>query len=166
MTNYFEYSNDGITIQIEYGPKDFTASFASEYGLLKIYRHMMFMCPKLFSEELLRKEYCKDIATDIHKTLDFLNVHPDFIQTEKQNLIFLIEPIYKELDILRQKKSELKKKFKAGEIFEKKYTAVINRIKELEFQSSQTKWKYFKEIETKNKMDLSAVRDLICQGDM
>lgn len=161
MVEKFDYSGNGITIRIEYTKKDFWAIYDSDYGPLEICgKHIMAMCPMEYTEEMLR-ERCPGITEKAKKLIDFLNEHPDFIETEKQNIKNQVEETKKELKTQRLRKSEMKKKFKSGEVSEKEYCQEIRKIEEIKSKISDTKYSYVCKLEKKYNVDLSAIMGLL-----
>ncbi|MBQ1662097.1 MAG: hypothetical protein II054_06320, partial [Treponema sp.] len=157
----FEYEYNGMKISFTYSAKDFVATYDTPFGQLVEQRHMMYMIPMVFSEEFLRKERCMEVAVSFEKTIQFLDGHPDFIPNAKQNLEKLLAPCEAELKELGQKKIEMKRLFKQGQILEKEYKTVLEQRKEMEFKIHRIKLDFYWKLEKDTGTDLSGIRHLL-----
>ena len=156
----FSYSSRGININIRYSQKDYTAEYTSPYGILKYGRHIMAMCPWMYSEEIIR-ENCESIVDYFIELKTFLDNHPDFIENAKKEQKEYLAPLELELTELRQKKSKMRKLFKNGEIPEKEYGEVCKQIKKKQKDIWIGEWTFFNELQEKNKIILSGIEEML-----
>ena len=91
----------------------------------------------------------------------FLDENPDFIEKAKQELKERHFPILKEIELQRQKKSEMRKKFKAGEISEDEYSEVCKVLKRMKNSLNTVDWRYYDELQLKYQISLTGIRHLI-----
>ena len=77
------YEYKGLKIKLVYCAKDMKATYDSPYGPIAYYRHIMYMCPWIFTEEKIRNEKFSEAGEYIFKTLAFLDNHPNFIENAK-----------------------------------------------------------------------------------
>ena len=91
----------------------------------------------------------------------FLDENPDFIEKAKQELKERHSPILKEIELQRQKKSEMRKKFKAGEISEDEYSEVCKVLKRMKNSLNTVDWRYYDELQLKYQISLTGIRHLI-----
>ena len=157
----FFYDYDGLTIKMEYWKKDYSATYESPYGTIKFGSHIMAMCPWIFTEEQIRNDKARLAGEYFVSMKKFLDENPDFIEKAKQELKERHSPILKEIELQRQKKSEMRKKFKAGEISEDEYSEVCKVLKRMKNSLNTVDWRYYDELQKKYKINLTDIRHLI-----
>lgn len=121
--NTFDYtSKEGITIRVEWWPKDFVAIFESDEIRLSTGLHIMYMCPKKYTEEMLRSDYCEDSCKLLNNACDLLQKNPDFIQNYKEKLNSEFSAKYVGFAALQEERRNKLQQFKAGEISQQEWT--------------------------------------------
>lgn len=78
----FNYKN--IEMKVSFWAKDFSAVYESAFGQMIYGLHIMYMCPKIYTEQLLKTGYCPGIAEEFIKTEKYLTENPDFINSKKE----------------------------------------------------------------------------------
>lgn len=157
----FFYDYDGLTIKMEYWKKDYSATYESPYGTIKYGSHIMAMCPWIFTEKQIRNDKARLAGEYFVSIKKFLDKNPDFIENAKQELKERHSPILKEIELQRQKKSEMRKKFKAGEISEDEYSEVCKLLKRMKNSLNTVDWRYYDELQLKYQISLTGIRHLI-----
>ena len=157
----FNYEHNGLIIVFDYSAKDFVARCKTDFGELKYYLHMMFMCPMIYTEENIRNRYCQKIAIDFEKIIDLMKKQPNFIENAKREMEKELAHLQKELEQLRQNKSELKKIFKNGEISEIDYKQICKQLKDKDFEIYKARREFFRKLQSNSGIDLSGIKDLI-----
>ena len=157
----FFYDYDGLTIKMEYWKKDYSATYESPYGTIKFGSHIMAMCPWIFTEEQIRNDKARLAGEYFVSMKKFLDENPDFIEKAKQELKERHSPILKEIELQRQKKSEMRKKFKAGEISEDEYSEVCKVLKRMKDSLYIVDSRFYDELQQKYKISLTGIRHLI-----
>ena len=157
----FFYDYDGLTIKMEYWKKDYSATYESPYGTIKFGSHIMAMCPWIFTEEQIRNDKARLAGEYFVSMKKFLDENPDFIEKAKQELKERHSLILKEIELQRQKKSEMRKKFKAGEISEGEYSEVCKVLKRMKNSLNTVDWRYYDELQLKYQISLTGIQHLI-----
>ena len=157
----FFYDYEGLTIKMEYWKKDFTATYDSPYGPIKFGSHIMAMCPWIFTEDQIKNEKSRLAGNYFVSIKKFLDENPDFIENSKKELAECRAPVKKEIDIQRQKKSEMKQKFKSGKLSEDEYSKVCKHLKRLKDSLNTVDWRFYDDLQKKYKISLSGIQELI-----
>lgn len=157
----FFYDYEGLTIKMEYGKKDYSATYESPYGTIKYGSHIMAMCPWVFTEKQIRNEKARLAGEYFVSMKKFLDENPDFIEKSKQELKERYAPVKKEIELQRQKKSEMKQKFKAGEISEEEYSAACKLLKRIKDSLYTVDRRFYDELQQKYKISLTGIQHLI-----
>ena len=157
----FFYYYEGLTIKMEFGKKDYSATYESPYGTIKYGSHIMAMCPWIFTEDQIRNDKARLAGEYFVSMKKFLDENPDFIEKSKQELKERHTPVEKEIELQRQKKSEMRKKFKAGEISEVEYSEVCKVLKRMKNSLNTVDWRYYDELQLKYQISLTGIQHLI-----
>ena len=157
----FFYYYEGLTIKMEFGKKDYSATYESPYGTIKYGSHIMAMCPWIFTEDQIRNDKARLAGEYFVSMKKFLDENPDFIEKSKQELKERHTPVEKEIELQRQKKSEMRKKFKAGEISEDEYSEVCKVLKRMKNSLNTVDWRYYDELQLKYQISLTGIQHLI-----
>ena len=83
------------------------------------------------------------------------------IENSKKELAECRAPVKKEIDIQRQKKSEMKQKFKSGKLSEDEYSKVCKHLKRLKDSLNTVDWRFYDDLQKKYKISLSGIQELI-----
>ena len=133
-----------IRVRVTFLKKDYSVSCKIGQLLLKDYCHMMFMQPKVYTEDEVRKR-CEDLIPDFIESAKIITENEDKISEKK----FDYMELKNELSILVQKlnadKSELQKQFKDSQLSQKEYQEKISAIKHIKMEKE---WEARKKIET------------------
>lgn len=157
----FFYDYEGLTIKMEYGKKDYSATYESPYGTIKYGSHIMAKCPWVFTEKQIRNEKARLAGEYFVAMKKFLDENSDFIEKSKQELKERYAPVEKEIELQRQKKIEMKKKFKAGEISEEEYSAACKLSKRIKDSLYTVDRRFYDELQQKCKLSLTGIQHLI-----
>ena len=151
--NTFSFTYKSITLDVVYGKKDFSATYNSIFGEMTYHLHMMFMCPKVYSEEMLRKDYCPEIAEEFIKTEAFLNEHPDFIEEKKAILSEQMAKLETEKIELQRKRSESRKLLKEGKVSQIEHSKVCKTYNEADYKLSVCKSDFYRKLKNETGID-------------
>lgn len=125
----FSFKVKNLEIEVRYTDKNFTASCDSDFGKLKLYRHMMYMMSKVYTEDSIRSKYVDEIYEKFSVAINFLKNNPGFIEKSKSEYEKIISP-FKEIALKARKiKYEKKKLFKQGKITLSEYSSTCARCK-------------------------------------
>ena len=160
----FTYDYKGLNIRMEVWKKDFIAVYDSAYGPLTYFRHIMAMCPWEYSEEWIKGEKFEEAGEYFVTLKAFLDQKPGFIEETKNQLKERLLPFKEELSGLGQKKAEMKKQFKAGQISEKNYSQICKLINKKKTNLIYIEADFQNELHDKYQIDLGGVEKLIFQS--
>lgn len=124
----FELSKDGITLHINWDKKNYQVT--SIIGGIKFseYCHMMFMCPKVYTEEDVRKK-CVELIPDFLSAYRIITENKEYF-TEKETILLEMKAVMnKEILALNEKRQELKQQLKNGTLPKKEYDKQYSEIK-------------------------------------
>ncbi|MCQ2592485.1 MAG: hypothetical protein MJ188_06830 [Treponema sp.] len=126
----FNFSQDGVNITVNWWAKDFKALYKTEFGVFSYGLHMMYACPKVYTEEFLRARVSGKICDAFGEVYKIVKENPQFIGgfDDEYSKAFLEKEA--EISQLRAEKSEKKKQFKAGNITEKEWMAFCKAYKQ------------------------------------
>lgn len=119
------------------------------------------MCPWVFTEKQIRNEKARLAGEYFVSMKKFLDENPDFIEKSKQELKERHTPVEKEIELQRQKKSEMKQKFKAREISEEEYSAACKLLKRMKDSLYTVDSRFYDELQQKYKISLTGIQHLI-----
>lgn len=138
-------SKKGITIKVEWWPKDFAAIFESEGIRLSTGLHIMYMCPKVYTEEMLRADYCESSCRKLKTAFDLLKANPDFIENYKERLQSVFAEKNKDFEALQEERRTKRQQLKAGELSQKEWTAFCKQYRAASIDDSLEKSSFTRE---------------------
>ncbi|MCR4734122.1 MAG: hypothetical protein K5829_03835 [Treponema sp.] len=160
-THELSYEYKGLTINLVYCSKDMKATYESPYGTIEYYRHIMYSCPWIFTEEQIRNEKFSEAGEYFLKILTFLKLHPNFIDNAKAEYKARLKPVEEELAAMRQKKAEQKALFKVGKVSEQEYAVICKELKHKKEDLWLVKSELFNELWKLTNEDLNGIEKLI-----
>ncbi|MCR4822094.1 MAG: hypothetical protein K5873_04380 [Treponema sp.] len=142
----FKISKEGLELDVTWGKKDYSVSCKIGQLLLKDYCHMMFMQPKVYTEEEVRKR-CEDLIPDFIESAKIITENEDKISEEKFDYMELKNELSTLIQKLNADKSKLQKQFKDSQLSQKKYQEKISAINHMKME---------KEGDTRKKIEAAA----------
>lgn len=161
----FVYTENEKSILVKWHKKDFVASYDLGVQKLQYGLHIMYMCPKVYSEEMLREDYCPDIIKRFEQAEKFLENNPDFATNLKTIFDEKNKDNDEQLKKLYEERLIKRKQFKNNEISQKEWTIFckeFNKIKDqVYFDKRDFVWDYI-EKKTEGKGDIkNIIRDYV-----
>ncbi len=139
----FDYSEDGITVHVRWFSKEFVATCKTDLGELKTGLHIMYMCPKVYTEEMLRTKYCSETCSEFKKAYSLLKENPDFIRNYQNDFYNHFKEEDEEIKNLEQERRTKKKLFKAGELSKNEWLLFCKAHNQKKLHCAHEKNDYF-----------------------
>lgn len=127
----FTYAQDGITVEASFWAKDYNIRYDSPYGPMSIGRHIMYMCPRIYTLEEVRDKCCPKAVAEFLRHQKFLDDHPGYLEQQKALIQKARREPSAQLERACERRVELKARFKAGLVSQKEYMAFCEEIKAL-----------------------------------
>lgn len=145
----FSVTKDGITLNVRWWAKDYAITCNMDGIELKEMRHMMYMIPKVFTEEMLR-EKCEDYF-DVFKEAHKIIVDKKAWFDEKREYFANLKNEQSEaIEKLNEQKRELKNQLKSGILDAKEYQKRVGPLNveksEVSFGTNKILWNLTREI--------------------
>lgn len=150
----FIYESKGIKINVEYSLKDFIATYDSPFGQMEYGLHIMYICPKTYSEKMLREDYCDLIVEKFIEIEKFLTENSNYIEEKKRELSEKLEGLNEKKELLMQIRRETKKKFKAGQIPVTEHQKACKDVENIKSEIRETKSNFIQEMEDETGVEL------------
>ena len=141
----FDYSENGMTIHVEWWAKDFVATYHTELSDLKTGLHMMYMIPKAYSEEMIRTEYCSDVCEALKDAYNLLKENPDFVKNFPEEYVNHFKEQDDELAKWQEERRTKRNLFKAGELSEKEWTSFCKKYNDVKWSLRMEKDEYHRQ---------------------
>ena len=124
----FELIQDGISLHVNWDKKDYEV--IANIGGLKLteYCHMMFMCPRIYTEEDVRKR-CIDLIPVFHNAYKVITENTEIFSKKKEEYLNIKTEADSITNDLNAKRCEYKHQLKNGSLSKKDYIARFAEIK-------------------------------------
>lgn len=133
----FELTKDGITLYVNWDKKNYQVSSTIDGIQFSEYSHMMFMCPRFFTEEDVRKK-CVELIPDFLFAYRIISENKDYFSEKETSLMQMKSKMHEEIQTLNEKRRELKQQLKNGTLPKKEYDKQYSEIKYKKSESVQT----------------------------
>lgn len=133
----FELTKDGITLYVNWDKKNYQVSSTIGGIQFSEYSHMMFMCPRFFTEEDVRKK-CVELIPDFLFAYRIIAENKDYFSEKETRLMQMKSKMHEEIQTLNEKRRELKQQLKNGTLPKKEYDKQYSEIKYKKSESVQT----------------------------
>lgn len=162
----FTAEKDGITLEVIYWAKDFTVRYKFGEITLSYYRHMMYMIPKIYTEEMLRKKLDEeDIWQGFREAEKIITVKKNFFENLRKEFAERKQIQTEQIEELNKRRRELKKGFKDGALTQKEYQKLKGEIEKEKdnfyFSNSDEIFKTANSIEAKSGCTHSILRNYL-----
>ena len=128
----FAHTQDGITVQASFWAKDYNIRYDSPYGPMSTGKHIMYMCPRVYTLEEVRDKCCPKAVAEFLWHQKFLDDHPGYLEQQRALVQKARREPSAQLERARERRIELKARFKAGLVSQKEYMAFCEEVKALE----------------------------------
>ena len=145
----FSVTKDGITLNVRWWAKGYTITCNIEGIELKEMRCMMYMIPKVFTEEMLR-EKSEDFFDVFKEAYKIIMDKKEWFDEKREYFANLKNEQNAAIEKLNEKKRELKNQLKAGTLDAKEYQKRVGPLnvekREVSFGTNKMLWKLTREI--------------------
>lgn len=124
----FELTQEGISLHVNWDKKDYEVIANIGRLQLKDYCHMMFMCPRIYTEEEVRKR-CIDLIPVFHNAYKVITENTEIFSKKKEEYLNIKTGADSIIDDLNAKRREYKQQLKNGSLSKKDYDARFAEIK-------------------------------------
>ena len=124
----FELTQEGISLHVNWDKKDYEVIANISRLQLKEYCHMMFMCPRIYTEEEVRKR-CNDLIPVFLNAYKVITENSEIFSKKKAEYLNLKTEADSITNDLNAKRREYKQQLKNGTLSKKDYDVRFAEIK-------------------------------------
>ena len=137
----FETEKDGVNLKVTWWIHDFIAEYKIEDVVLKYGRHIMAMCPMKYNEEWIKNDFEKNkLYASFKEAGEIITNLSVFFEATKAQFAITKKEQTKQIEDLNSKLSELKQKYKAGELTQLEYK---NKKEALDHEKNYIRLDYY-----------------------
>lgn len=134
---------DGIKVIAKWWDKDYSVYYESKYGLMRYGLHIMYMIPKIYTEEEIRGE-CKSMAPIFKQAEELISKNENEFGWLFDDIKSYSKTIDKTMDHLNELKRIYKADFKENKLTQQEYQKKVSPIESLKEDLKIAKSNYIK----------------------